>query len=104
LNIQDLGAIGELIAAIATLVTLIYLAVQIRHSKLLLEEHKKLALSAAYQVRTGFRMDLAKDYSMDESWLTLQAKLRGGHQFESPRFLRRLFCLSHAAMADSVSC
>ena len=30
MTIQDLGAIGELLAAIATIVTLIYLAVQIR--------------------------------------------------------------------------
>lgn len=32
MSIQDLGSIGELIAAIATLVTLIYLAVQLRQN------------------------------------------------------------------------
>jgi len=32
MNVQDLGSIGELIAAIATLATLIYLAVQIRQN------------------------------------------------------------------------
>ncbi len=32
LTIQDLGSIGEFIAAIATLVTLVYLALQIRHN------------------------------------------------------------------------
>ena len=30
MNIQDLGSLGELIAALATLITLVYLAVQIR--------------------------------------------------------------------------
>ena len=32
MSIQDLGSIGEFIAAIATLVTLVYLAMQIRHN------------------------------------------------------------------------
>ena len=32
MTIQDLGSIGEFVAAIATLVTLIYLATQIRHN------------------------------------------------------------------------
>lgn len=32
MTIQDLGSIGEFIAAIATLITLIYLATQIRHN------------------------------------------------------------------------
>ena len=32
MDIQDLGSIGELLAALATLATLIYLAKQIRHS------------------------------------------------------------------------
>jgi hypothetical protein len=31
-TLQDLGSIGEFVAAIATLVTLVYLALQIRHS------------------------------------------------------------------------
>ena len=32
MTIQDLGSLGELIAAIATVATLLYLAIQIRHS------------------------------------------------------------------------
>ena len=32
MSIQDLGSLGELVAAIATLATLIYLALQIRHN------------------------------------------------------------------------
>jgi len=87
MSVQDLGSIGELVAAIVTVITLIYLAVQVRHSRALLEENRKLSLSAAYQARTGFRIDLAKDYSLDESWLTLQSKLRGGHTFQPTEVL-----------------
>ena len=32
MSIQDLGALGELVAAIATIVTLLYLALQIRRN------------------------------------------------------------------------
>ena len=82
MSIQDLGAIGELLGSLFVLVTLIYLAVQVRHSRDLLEENRKLALSAAYQARTGFRMDLAKD-SMNESWVALQSKIRDEHNVQS---------------------
>jgi hypothetical protein len=36
-SIQDLGSIGEIVGAVATVATLLYLAVQIRHSARLLE-------------------------------------------------------------------
>ena len=36
MTIQDLGSIGELIAAVATLATLVYLAVQIRQNSRML--------------------------------------------------------------------
>ena len=32
MNIQDLGSIGELVAAVATVATLVYLAIQIKHN------------------------------------------------------------------------
>ena len=38
MNIQDLGSLGEFIAAIATLGTLIYLAIQIRQNNLIAKE------------------------------------------------------------------
>ena len=38
-TIQDLGSLGELIAAVATIVTLAYLAVQIRSNTIRSEEH-----------------------------------------------------------------
>ena len=88
---QLLGNYGEFVGAVAIVVTLVYLAVQVRQSRQLLEENRKLALSAAYQSRTGFRIDLAKDYSLDDAWLALQAKLRGGYQFQSTDVLIQNF-------------
>lgn len=83
MSIQDLGAIGELLGSLLVLITLIYLAVQVRHSRELLEENRKLSLSAAYQARTGFRITLAKDFAIDENWLKVQRHLRGGWKSQS---------------------
>jgi hypothetical protein len=48
LTIQELGSLGELIAAIATVVTLIYLATQIRHNNKALAEATSGQLNASY--------------------------------------------------------
>jgi glucuronate isomerase len=42
-SLQDLGSIGELIAAIATVATLVYLAIQIRHNSLALDRSNEFA-------------------------------------------------------------
>ena len=44
-----LGNVGKFLGSIAVLVTLIYLAVQVRHSRDLLEENRKIALSQVFQ-------------------------------------------------------
>lgn len=46
MTIQDLGSIGEFVAAVATLVTLAYVAVQIRQNSRLLGETAKRATQA----------------------------------------------------------
>jgi hypothetical protein len=50
LNIQDLGSIGELIAALATLTTLVYLAIQVKHAKHQFQE-------ATQQARSRFTLE-----------------------------------------------
>jgi hypothetical protein len=57
---QFLGNIGELVGAIGVVVTLVYLAIQVRHSKQstdantrALEEARALAISQAYENRTN---------------------------------------------------
>jgi hypothetical protein len=47
-TIQELGSLGELIAAVATVVTLIYLATQIRHNNKALDETTSAAVNASY--------------------------------------------------------
>jgi hypothetical protein len=48
---EIIGAIGELLGALGVIVTLGYLAVQIRQNTLAMEEGRRLALAQAYQQR-----------------------------------------------------
>ena len=58
-TIQMLGSLGEFVGAIAVVATLVYLAIQVRHSKEAmegntksLEESRQLAIAESYQART----------------------------------------------------
>ena len=58
MTLQDWGAIGELLGAIAVVATLIYLAKQIGLHTRAMEENRKLALAQAYQVRSDALQDM----------------------------------------------
>jgi len=60
ITLTELGAIGELLGAVAVLLTLLYLAVQVRHGRELLERNEKLALGQAFQARVDSRRDIEK--------------------------------------------
>ena len=60
MNWDAVGAIAELLGAFAVFFTLIYLAVQVRHSRSLLEENRKIALSQVYQARADSRIGILK--------------------------------------------
>jgi hypothetical protein len=51
MTIMELGALGEFVGAIAVVVTLIYLAAQIRQNTRAMEENERLALAQTYQMR-----------------------------------------------------
>ena len=51
MTIVELGALGEFVSAVAVVVTLVYLAVQVRQNTHSLEESKRLALAQTYQMR-----------------------------------------------------
>ena len=51
MTIEQLGSLGEVISAFAVVVTLWYLAVQIRQNTHAMEESKRLALAQTYQLR-----------------------------------------------------
>ena len=52
MTLQDWGAIGEVIGALAVVVTLIYLTKQIRLNTQAMDESRKLALAQTYQMRS----------------------------------------------------
>jgi hypothetical protein len=52
MTLQDWGAIGEVVGALAVVVTLIYLAKQIRQNTHAMDEGRKLALAQTYQMRS----------------------------------------------------
>ncbi len=51
MTIMELGAIGELLGAVGVIVTLAYLAVQIKQNTRSMNENKQLALAQTYQMR-----------------------------------------------------
>ena len=74
---EVLGNLGEFIGSVAVLVTLIYLAVQVRHSRDLLEENRKIALGQVSQTNAGFRFDLQK-YQAQPHLAQIRAKVEQG--------------------------
>ena len=52
MTIMELGALGELLGAIGVIVTLVYLAVQVRQNTRSLEATQRLALAQTYQMRS----------------------------------------------------
>ena len=53
MTIMELGAIGEFVGAIGVVVTLAYLAVQIRQNTRAMEGAERLALAQTYQMKSG---------------------------------------------------
>jgi hypothetical protein len=51
MTIMELGALGELLGAIGVIITLAYLAVQIKQNTHSINENKRLALAQTYQMR-----------------------------------------------------
>ena len=52
MTIMELGALGELLGAIAVIATLVYLSVQVRQNTRSLDAAQKLALAQTYQMRS----------------------------------------------------
>jgi hypothetical protein len=78
-----LGNIGEFLGSIAVLATLIYLAVQVRYSRQLLEENRKIALSQVYQGRSVMRIEGARQFA-DSGLAHLSVKVFGLANDHSP--------------------
>ena len=99
MDIMELGALGEFIGAIAVVVTLVYLALQVRHGREALtantrelEQSSRLQIAEAYQARASCMMshymdvvqsDLPEIHQKrsehDEASLTLADRFRNHH-------------------------
>ena len=51
MTLMELGALGEFVGAMAVVVTLVYLAIQIRQNTQAMRESRRLALAQTYQMR-----------------------------------------------------
>ncbi len=100
MDIMELGALGEFISAIVVVVTLVYLALQVRHGREALtantrelEQSRRLQIAEAYRARASCMMshymdvvqsDLPEIHQKrsehDEASLTLADRLRNQHQ------------------------
>ena len=76
---QLLGNLGEFIGSVMVLVTLVYLAVQVRQSKGLLEENRRIALSQAYGMRIGYRLNW-HEKQLDSDVAEVMAKIGWGYR------------------------
>lgn len=72
MSIQDLGSIGEFVAALATLATLVYLAIQIRQNTKQVEEGTRAtrasAVSTGLQLINANRLAIYGDQNIASIW------------------------------------
>jgi hypothetical protein len=60
MNWDAIGAIGELVGASAVVVTLVYLAVQVKHGRTLLDENRRIALSQVHKSRADSMKEIQR--------------------------------------------
>ena len=72
---QLLGNYGEFVGAIAIVVTLIYLAVQIRQNTSALEQSQKVTLAESYQHRSETRRQMSFELAESEYMAPLNVKV-----------------------------
>jgi hypothetical protein len=75
MNWSAVGAIGELLGAAAVVLTLAYLARQIRDAN-------RLAKAEAYRAVRALHVNISGDWAKDREWLMLWARLLGGARRE----------------------
>lgn len=65
MNLQDLGAMGELVGGIAVVITVIYLALQIRHGISGYKSHAILEITHHF---SNLQLEIAKSELLLEAW------------------------------------
>lgn len=66
MTLAELGALGEFVGAIAVVVTLVYLAIQIRQNTQSMAESRRLALAQTYQMRADALQEMLVHASESE--------------------------------------
>ena len=90
MTIMELGALGEFVGAIAVVVTLIYLAVQIRQNTSAMEESKRLALAQTYQMRADALQEMLVEAADSQYIGPILTKLTGAGYPEKVASLNEL--------------
>ena len=75
MTIMELGALGELLGAIGVIITLAYLAVQIKQNTRSMNENKRLALAQTYQMRADALQNMLVQSACSKSLGPLIVKL-----------------------------
>ena len=70
-----LGNAGEFLGSIAVLVTLVYLAVQVKHSRELLERQQRLSRSQVHQTRISDRIEMEMHVAESEELASIILKV-----------------------------
>jgi len=71
LDWNAIGAIGELLGSVGVLITLVYLAMQIKQNTSSLEENRKYAKAQMYQARANAVNYMSAEFSDPEVWAKL---------------------------------
>ena len=106
MTIQDLGSIGEFIAAIATLATLVYLAIQIRQNTKQVEEStlatRASAVNTGLQLINTNRLAIYSDEDTSTIWFRGLADPKSLENLEQQRF-RLIFSNALDALFNTYS-
>ncbi len=75
MNWDALGAIGEMVGALAVVITLVYLSLQVRQNTKSIEQSRKVELGRAYQERTSRRHSISQTMLMAPGMTEILVKL-----------------------------
>jgi len=95
MTLMELGALGEFVGAIAVVVTLGYLAVQIRQGTQAMEESRRLALAQTYQMRADALQEMLVHAAESEHIGPIITKLTNAGYPEDVRSLDQLSPIEH---------
>ena len=90
MTIEELGALGEFLGSIVVLITLVYLAVQVRQNTRSMNASRKLALAQTYQMRSDALQMMLVQAADSRHIGPIIAKLTGAGYPEDTRALEQL--------------